>query len=139
MPEAALHEQGFFVVEKLLETAAPADLLPLAAKLFPQGPRLTAAGHGPGSGKSNKLMLKLVNTMVRGPPSSKQSSLAPCTGNDLMIKLVNAMVCGPPPPQSRAPSLAPCTGHTLPLKHCMHAARLSACRCCVSSRGCCAQ
>ena len=45
--------------------AAPADLLPLAAKLFPGALRLTAASHGQGSWKGNNLMVKLLSAMVR--------------------------------------------------------------------------
>ncbi|CAL8469315.1 g8856 [Coccomyxa elongata] len=63
MPEGATHKQGFYVVAKLLEVGEPADLLPLAAKIFPGGPQLTADLHSSEAWRSIKVMVSLVEAM----------------------------------------------------------------------------
>jgi hypothetical protein len=65
MPEGALHKQGFYVGLKLLDVGEPADLLPLALKLFPGGPQLTADIHSTESWRGIKIMVSLVEAMVR--------------------------------------------------------------------------
>ncbi|BDA44940.1 hypothetical protein COCOBI_06-4190 [Coccomyxa sp. Obi] len=63
MPEGATNKQGFYVVAKLLEVGEPADLLPLAAKVFPEGPQLTADLHSSESWRGIKVMVSLVEAM----------------------------------------------------------------------------
>lgn len=72
MPEGATHKQGFFVVDKLLAMGEPADMLPLAVKIFPTGPQLTANIYGPDSWRGMNIMVKLVEAMVRCCPASLQ-------------------------------------------------------------------
>lgn len=68
MPDAALHSQGSYVVIKLLDVAEPSDLVSLAAKLFPIGPKLTALPkeRSPDAWKGVNILCKLVARMV-GP------------------------------------------------------------------------
>ncbi len=77
MPEGATHKQGFYVVAKLLEVGEPADLLPLAAKIFPGGPQLTADLHSSEAWRSIKVMVSLVEAMVRCNTGPLASGLGP--------------------------------------------------------------
>ena len=65
MPEGATHKQGIYVVLKLLEVGDCADILPLASKLFPGGPKLTTDLHSPEAWRGVKIMTGLVDAMVR--------------------------------------------------------------------------
>ncbi|EIE21695.1 hypothetical protein COCSUDRAFT_67012 [Coccomyxa subellipsoidea C-169] len=63
MPEGAMHKQGIYVVLKLLEVGDCADILPLASKLFPGGPKLTTDLHSPEAWRGVKIMTGLVDAM----------------------------------------------------------------------------
>ena len=63
LPDATTHQQGSFVLIKLLDVAEPIDVLPMAAKLFPMGPKMTKAGV-PDAWKCINMMCKLVQRMV---------------------------------------------------------------------------
>jgi hypothetical protein len=78
LPEAASHAQGFYVVHKLLEVAAPAEALPVAARLLPEALKLTTPLAAQGAWRGNSLVIKLVDALVRArcvPAVSKSSSL----------------------------------------------------------------
>ena len=77
MPEGATNKQGFYVVAKLLEVGEPADLLPLAAKMFPGGPQLTADLHSSESWRGIKVMVSLVEAMVCCSSEAPASGLGP--------------------------------------------------------------